>query len=169
MTAQSFPCTIGGAIARGRRRLALLLSVLGLLMLAATAISWWSGRFIPGLLAISVALVTLIGWHLATELVPESLEVEAKKLTIRTVGQRIEVPLEAAVARRLNHDEITHLERLASAGGMTTGSGGFDSHRLREFDLYASDFANAVLVEGTGGRLVVTPDDPEAFLSALER
>jgi len=77
------------------------------------------------------------------------------------------VPLPALAARRLRGDEIVHVEGLASAGGMVAGSGGFDSHRLGEFDLYASDLANAVLVEAEEIRVVVTPDEPDEFLASL--
>jgi hypothetical protein len=38
---------------------------------------------------------------------------------------------------------------------------------LGELELYASDFAHAVLVDLGETRLIVTPDDPEAFLGAL--
>ena len=51
-------------------------------------------------------------------------------------------------------------------GGEVAGTGGFDSHRLGEIDLYASNLANAILLQGEESGTVVTPDDPAAFLAA---
>jgi hypothetical protein len=75
----------------------------------------------------------------------------------------------AVRARPLELDERRHLEGLASTAGLTAGTGGFDSQRLGEFELYASDLANAVLVEGGDLRLVLTPDAPAAFCTELSR
>jgi hypothetical protein len=88
---------------------------------------------------------------------------------IETPGQRIPVPVEGARVRRLEEAEIEHLRGLASAGGFVAGSGGFDSRLLGEFDLYASDFAHALLVQGTGGRFVVTPDQPADFVESFRK
>ena len=79
------------------------------------------------------------------------------------------VPLEGAKTRRLHAEEVAHLERLTSLGPFTAGSGGFDSHLLGEFDLYATHLESAVLVETEELRFVLTPDDPQAFLRALAR
>ena len=80
----------------------------------------------------------------------------------------MEIPLEGAAARALTADELAHLERLASAGGFVVSSGGFDSHLLGEFDLYASDLGHGVLVEAMDHRVVLTPDDPFRFLEVLD-
>jgi hypothetical protein len=77
------------------------------------------------------------------------------------------VPLRGAVARRLGADEIDHLQGLATVGGVTAGTGGFDSHRLGELDLYASSLDNAVLIDRGESSVVVTPDDPERFLAVV--
>jgi hypothetical protein len=90
-------------------------------------------------------------------------------LTIRTPSQLIEVPIEDAHIRALTADEIAHLEGLAAAGGIVAGAGGFDSRRLGEFDLYASDLQHALFIQGLGGRLVVTPDEPAEFLRRFEQ
>jgi hypothetical protein len=168
MTARRFPCTPGGAILRGRRRLRLLLVGLTLLMLAVAAATWWgAGRFWPGLLALLVALVPWTAWRMSGDLEPLWLELDRGRLTVQMRRRRERLPLAGATARRLDPDEVEHLERLATTGGVAAGSGGFESHRLGEIDLYASDLSHAVLVELGESRLIVTPDDPEGFLAAM--
>ena len=136
-------------------------------MLIAALASWLSGRVFPGLLALGVALMILMAWRMGTDLVPREIWLQGETMTLLTAGRLITVPIEGATARKLDRAEIEHIERLASAGGIITGTGGFDSHKLREFDLYASDLENALLVHGPGGRMVLTPDEPDAFLAAL--
>ena len=164
-----FTCSPGGAIAVGRRRLATLFAILGLLMLAAAVAAWFSGPFFPGLLALAVAALVGVAWRMSHDLRPRTLVLEPGRLTIHTPGQLIEVPIEEAQIRALAADEIEHLERLATAGGIVAGSGGFDSRRLGEFDLYASDLRRAVFIQGLGGRLIVTPDEPAEFLRRFEQ
>lgn len=159
-----FRCTPGGAIAAGRRRLGQLLSVLASLMLAAAISSWVSGRAAPGLLALLVAFIILTAWRLSGELQPRWLELEDGELRIQTSRRQIEISIVGATVRRLDKDEIVHLERLASTGGFVAGAGGFDSHQLGEFDLYASNLANSLLVTAPEHRMVLTPDLPDAFL-----
>jgi len=165
--ARRFPCTSGGAIRRGRRRLAILLLGLSLLLVAVAAAAGWSGRRWPALLALLVALVPWTAWRMSGDLDPLWLEVEGPWLTLQMRRRRERREIAGAAARRLTPEETAHLERLATAGGVVAGSGGFDSHLLGEIDLAASDLAHAVLVDWAESRLVVTPDDPEAFLAAL--
>ena len=162
-----FRCTAGGAIAAGRRRLKGLLAVVALVMLGVAGAALWMGRLVPALMAAAVAAGALFILRMSGDLEPLVLEVTADLLTVQTRRRWLRVPLPAIAARRLRPDEITHLQGLATAGGVVAGSGGFDSHRLGELDLYASDLANAVLVETEEVRLVVTPDDPSAFLASL--
>ena len=124
----------------------------------------WAGRVVPAILAGAVAAVTLFVLRMSGDLEPLQLEVAPDLLTVQTRRRWLRVPLPPLAARRLRPDEIDHVEALATAGGVVAGTGGFDSHRLGEFDLYASDLANAVLVEAEEMRVVVTPDEPEAFL-----
>ncbi len=105
----------------------------------------------------------------AGDLDPLALELSAEELTLKLRRGRASLPREGLAARALDADERAHLASLASVAGIVAGSGGFDSHRLGEFELFASDLAHAVLVEGEAGRWIVTPDDPQAFLVALAR
>lgn len=164
-----FECTRAGVIQRGQRRITLLLVGLSIGMIGVAIVVWVSGRIFPGLLALGVAMVTFTAWRMSCELNLKWLSVDGDTLTLRAVHQQIQVPIEGLSLRRLNSSEIEHLERLASVGGIVAGSGGFDSHILGEFDLYATDLTNSILIESNDIRLIVTPDRPEEFLAAVKR
>ena len=167
MTARRFPCTAGGAVLRGRLRLRRLLVGLTLLMIAVAAATWVAGRFWPGLLALLVAAVPWTAWRMSGDLDPLRLELDGGMLSIQMRRRRERFRVAGAEVRRLAPEEIEHLERLATSGGVAAGTGGFESRLLGEFDLYASDLAHAVLVDLGETRLVVTPDDPEGFRAAM--
>jgi hypothetical protein len=168
MKAQRFPCTAGGEILRGRLRLRRLLVGLTILMAAVGIATIVTGRVFPGIFALLVALVPWTAWRMSGDLDPIWLELSKGTLTVQMRRRSERFPVAGAEARRLTAEEIASLERLATSGGLVAGTGGFESKLLGELDLYASDFANAVLVEAGEQRLVVTPDDPEGFLAALQ-
>lgn len=163
-----FPCSLGGAIAVSRRRFKILMLGMGMLMLVVAVVVLLDGRVVAAGLALGVALVSRLAWRMSGDLTPITLEVGPENLTVRTRRHPIVIPLEGASARALTPDETAHLERLASAGGFVVATGGFDSHLLGEFDLYASNLNHSVLVEGMEHRLVLTPDDVTRFLQALD-
>ncbi|HYX23632.1 MAG TPA: PH domain-containing protein [Thermoanaerobaculia bacterium] len=165
-----FPCTPGGSILRGRRRLRTLLVGLAVLMLAVALAAGVARRIGPALVALAVALVPWTAWRMSGDLDPFWLETGDGWLGVqmRRRRERFNVAgMAGAQGRRLTAGEIAHLETLVTSGGVAAGTGGFESHRLGEFDLYASDLAHAVLVDLGETRLILTPDDPEGFLEAL--
>jgi len=167
--ARRFPCTPGGAILRGRRRLRTLLVGLALVMVAVAAAAWTARRLWPGLLALLVAAIPWTAWRMSGDLDPLWLELEDGWLAVQMRRRRERFPVSGAAARRLTPEERAHVEGLASAGGVAAGSGGFESHLLGEIDLYASDFENALLLDLGESRLIVTPDAPDELLAALRK
>lgn len=163
-----FDCTAAEIVARGQRKITLLLVGLSLGMLFVAIAVWISGRVFPGILALGVSIMTFVAWRMSCELRLKWLQIEDGILTVRAVHQQIKLPISELATRRLDSSEIAHLERLACVGGIVTGSGGFDSHILGEFDLFATNLTNSVLIETPESRLVVTPDEPEVFIEALE-
>jgi hypothetical protein len=161
-----FSCTPAGVIATSRRRFSAFLMPLALLMVVATLAMGLAGRLVPALLAAGVGIVVLMAWRMSRELSPQWLEVSGGELTVQTASIRFEILLDGAFARPLEREEIAHLGRLASTAGLVTGVGGFDSHLLGEFDLYATDLDHAVLIESGEDRFVITPDNPGEFLAA---
>jgi len=167
MSARRFPCTPGGSVLRGRLRLRWLLVGLTVLMIVVAVLTWVAGQRWPAVLALLVAIVPWTAWRMSGDLEVLWLDVDSSHLKIQMRRRRERFPLGGAEARRLAPGEIEHLERLATSGSVTAGTGGFDSQLLGELDLYASNFANAVLLDLGERRLVVTPDNPEGLLEAL--
>jgi len=167
MTARRFACSPGGAIRRGRLRLRRLLVGLAILMLGIAIAAWWTGQRWPAVFAILVAAVPWTAWRMSGDLEPLWLEAGDGFLAIQMRRRRERFPAAGSEARRLTEEETAHLERLATSGGVAAGTGGFESSLLGELDLYASDFAHAVLVDLGERRLIVTPDDPAGFLAVV--
>lgn len=167
MSALRFPCTPGGAVLRGRLRLRWLLVGLAVLMIVVAVLTWTAGQRWPAVFALLVAAVPWTAWRMSGDLDTFWLDVDKSYLTIQMRRRRERFPLAGAEVRRLTPEEIEHLERLATSGGVTAGTGGFDSRLLGEIDLYAGNFDNAVLIDLGESRLVVTPDNPEGLLEAL--
>lgn len=166
---ESFDCTPDGAIVAGQRRLARVFALLELALLLAMGFAFLTGQAFAGAIALLLALGVFVIYRMSRELDPTQLVVEHRVLAIFMRHALRRLPLENATIRRLTEDEIEHLANLASTGGFVAGAGGFDSHLLGEFDLYASRLENSVLLETADGRVVVTPDRPEAFAAAIAR
>jgi hypothetical protein len=168
LTPARFPCSPGGVILRGRRRLTLLLLGLAGLMLVVSILTWWvADRGWPALLAFLVALIPWTAWRMSGDLDPLWLDLEDGWLVVQMRRRHERFAVAGAEAWRLTPEEVAHLETLTTAGGVAAGTGGFESHRLGEFDLYATNLQNAVVVDLGETRLIVTPDDPRGFLEAL--
>ncbi len=135
--------------------------------LAVAVAAAWFDRIVPALLALGAAALVLYARHMSADLDPLFVEIDGDELVVQMRRWRETFPLAGATARSLAPDEIEHLQRLATTARITAGTGGFDSHRLGELDLYASDLGRAVLIELDEGSVVVTPDDPARFVTAL--
>lgn len=164
-----FPCTPHGAIAAGHRTLASLLLGLAATMIVTGVLVFIGDRPLPALLCLAIAFALWTTWRMSGDLDLLWLEVDRERLTIQMKSQRLRLPLLAPKARTLDAAERAHAERLASNGLLVAGTGGFDSHLLGEFNLHATNLENAVLVDTGDSRVVVTPDDPEGFVSAFRQ
>jgi len=161
-----FSSTAGGAVEQGRRRMRAFLLFLGLLCFAVAVVAGFV-RIMPAVLAAAAGSLALYARRMSADLDPLWLEIEDGCLKIQMRRQHRLVPLEEVAPRRLQAEEIEHLTRLATSARVTAGTGGFDSHRLGEIDLYASNLANAVLLQMDESATVVTPDEPIAFIEAV--
>ena len=174
-----FPCTPGGTIAGGRNRLRLLLTGLAFAMTIFAMLIWMRGAVLPGFLALGAAGMAGLAWRMASDLELRRILLTDEELDIRLRWGRVRLPVADLRARLLTPQEIEHLERLVSVGLFSASTGGFDSQRLGEFDLYATDLQHSVLLESPPGldadgelvrepvRAIVTPDEPDRFLAAL--
>lgn len=145
-----------------------LFTGLGGALTVAVLFSWLTRQMFAGVLAFGLGFGVFIVYRMSRELDVSELRIEDDTLVVVMRRALRRLPLANSHARRLDRTDVEHLEGLTSLGGFVAGSGGFDSHRLGEFDLYASRLDHSVLVETEDGRVIVTPDDPEDFLQALE-
>jgi len=136
-------------------------------LLAAAILAFALGRIAAGVIALLLAALPWLAWRAGTDSEVLWLELSDEELRIRMRYRSELLAVAGARARRLTVPEILHLERLATLGGITASHGGYESHLLGEIELYASDLANAVLVEAEERRLIVTPDDPEGVLREI--
>lgn len=174
-----FVCTAGGSIARGRNRLRLLLAGLAGAMALFAMLVWVRGAAFPGLLALGVAAMAGLAWRMSSDLELRRIIVTDDDLDIRLRWGRVRIPVVELRARRLSAEETEHLEHLVAVGLFTASTGGFDSHQLGEFDLYATDLDHSILLESPPGmdadgelvrepiRAIVTPDETDHFLAVL--
>ncbi len=179
LPAGRFLCTPAGAVALSRRRLRRLL--LGLALPMAMLGLWLllGRRYGAGAISLGAAFLAWFAWRMSGDLDPFWLEMGDGELAVQMRRRREAVALSNPTVRALEADEVEHLRDLMSTAGMLFTSGSFDSHRLGECHLFATCLENAVLVEvddvdGVGAeeegarlRWIVTPDDREAFVSAL--
>lgn len=163
---QRFPCSRGGSIGDGRKRLRAFLTTLALATFGVALIAFWVDRWVPAMLAVGAGSLALYARRMSADLDPLWIDLEENRLKVQMRRQHQFVPLADATLRRLDGSEIAHLTNLATAAGITAGTGGFESHLLGEIDLYATRFDNAVLIQHEETATIVTPDDPDAFLAA---
>lgn len=163
----SFRCTPDGVVATGQRRLARVFGLLGLSLFVAAGFAFLTRQIFAGAVALVLAFGVFIIYRMSRELDPTALVVEDGNLAILMRHAMRRLALGETSIRRLTEDEIEHLAGLTSSGGFVAGAGGFDSHILGEFDLYASRLENAVLVETSDGRVIVTPDEPDDFIATI--
>ncbi|MCP4204036.1 MAG: hypothetical protein GY769_19120 [bacterium] len=164
---RDFSCTPYGLVASGQKRLSLVFALLGFSLLVAAGFAIVTRQSFAATIALVVAFGVFVIYRMSRELEATKLVVESDGLSIFMRHALRRVPLDEASIRRLDKGEIEHLAGLTSSGGFVAGAGGFDSHILGEFDLYASRLENAVLLETSDGRVIVTPDDPDAFIAAV--
>ena len=136
------------------------------------------GRYGAGILCIGSAALAFYGLRMSADLDPLWIELEDNALAIQLRSRRDRLELTRASVRRLTDDEVLHLEGLTSTAGLILASASFESHRLGACNLFATNLTNAVLVEaddpeaedGDDERLrwIVTPDEPENLVAALQ-
>lgn len=114
------------------------------------------------------AVVTLVGLPLAWALAPAALTVGGGALRVVRPLRPVEIPLaEVRLVGRLPREALTGLVRTFGSGGAFGHYGRHWSRKLGAFRLYATRRDGHVLVDADGGRFVVTPGAPDAFVAAL--
>lgn len=166
--APNFDCHLAGVIAAGRRRLFAFLAAVAVLMLGLGLYTLSQRRWVPALLCLLVVLVVWTAGRMSGDAIPRWLELRPGELVVQMQRGRAAYPLLEVEARPLDADEIDHLRGLSThAGGVVAGTGGLESSRLGELEMFVSDLERAILVDTGEARLVLSPGDPGAFIAAL--
>lgn len=166
-SAQRFPCTRDGSVGRGRGRMRGFLLTLALFTFVVALAAVAFGRLMPAALAVGAGVLALFARRMSADLDPVWFDLDGDQLRVQMQRQHQIVSLAGSTLRRLEAAELEHLTNLATIAGVTAGTGGFESHLLGEFDLYATNLDNAVLIQHEETATIVTPDDPAGFMTAV--
>ncbi|MCI0572984.1 MAG: PH domain-containing protein [Myxococcaceae bacterium] len=127
---------------------------------------WWGiGLTVGGVLLAITAALTL-SWAFG----PRAATVTGDVIRIeRRLGRAVELPLSSVQSARMLPPELLcgWWREWGVAGLGDTAYGRFRSRQLGSFELYQWRRGPYVLLETTEGRVVLTPDDPQALLAAL--
>jgi hypothetical protein len=112
---------------------------------------------------VAIVLVLAAAWT------PVHAEVASGAVRIeRRLARAVEIPLaRVRAAEVLGARE--GFRRVAGLGGPGISYGRFASQDLGEFELYDWGGGGYVLLQTDGGRVVLTPEDPDAFVAAVRR
>lgn len=99
---------------------------------------------------------------------PTACEITETALIIRRGVGRPSFPLAGITAvRRLEDNELKNCVRVFGVGGLFGSFGHYHSASLGPFILYARRTTGFVLVEADGRKIVLTPDEPDTFVTEL--
>lgn len=126
----------------------------------------WSAGLGAVLLLLATALVSALVWLYAR---PNSFEVSPEGLKLVWPARTRKLPRNAfADMQPLSRLDLGHCIRLFGVGGLFGSFGRFRSEYLGNMDLYVTRADGMVLLRLKNRRpLILTPQDPEAFLAAL--
>lgn len=95
-------------------------------------------------------------------------EVAPGLLVIRRLGWKTRVPLTGLISARLDPEALRGALRLLGNGGGFVFCGLFRSRQLGMFRAYINDPRRSVVLRLPGRVCVVSPENPEAFVKAIE-
>lgn len=99
---------------------------------------------------------------------PTACEITETALVIRRGVGRPSFPLAGITnVRRLENDELKNCMRVFGVGGLFGSFGHYHSANLGSFILYSRRTTDFVLVEADGRKIVLTPDEPDVFVTEL--
>lgn len=95
--------------------------------------------------------------------------IENESLIIHRAFDKVAYNLnEIQATKQLADDSLNKTLRLFGSGGLFGYYGVFSNNTLKKFTLYGTQTKNYILIElKSGKKIVLTPDEPEAMLEAL--
>jgi hypothetical protein len=113
---------------------------------------------------LAVLAIAPVAWALG----PRALSIDGGVLRVERRLRPVEIPLAEIRSVALLPREATRgVARVGGSSGVFGHYGRFWSRKLGPFRLYATRTTGHVLLDTDGGRFLLTPDRPEAFVAAL--
>ncbi len=162
-----FACSPGGEVEADRRKLQRGLGLLTLVVVTVAAVLVVQGVYGSAVLLTLVALLTIYAARMARDLDLMWIDLNDDSLALQLRRRRLLRPV-PITARQLTEEETQHLRQLTRWSGFQVATGGYDSHLLGEIEAYTSNLERPVLLQLPEEALVVTPDEPEGLVAAVQ-
>ena len=114
---------------------------------------------------VAVLQLALVG--LSTNFKIRGYDVSPGRLVVRHGWSRLTFPMNNFTAARIEGNPFHGAIRRGGVGGVWSFYGRFSSPQLGEFHAYVSDPQRAVVIQFTDQVVLVSPEEPDAFLAAL--
>ena len=137
------------------------LTLISALVVVLVVGAWVSGATLAAVVILAVAA---LGGALAVL----GYTVEAEAVVIRRPGWETRLDLRDLEDVHADPDAMRFAFRTFGIGGPFAFVGRYRSGRVGGFTAYATDRARAVVLRWPDRTVVVTPDDPETFVAAVE-
>jgi hypothetical protein len=149
-------------------RLLVVVSVISVAVLAGLPVAFLVAlpRPEPGVLVLVMNLATLGG---AAFFVIRGYVLDGGELRVRRLLWDTRVPLTTLSSAYADPQAMSRSLRLFGNGGLLSISGLFRNQQLGNYRAWATDPSRAVVLKLAGRTVVITPEDPEAFLAELPR
>lgn len=168
---EKFTCTAGGSVEADRRKLQRGLVGLALAVFAVVVVLIVRGVLGSAVILTLVGAVTVYAARMVRDL--DLLWIEwtpgggDEALALQLRRQRLFRPAPAS-ARLLTDEEAAHLRQLTRWSGFQVATGGYESRMLGEIEVYTCNLDRPVLLQLAEEALVVTPDEPERLVAAVQ-
>lgn len=95
-------------------------------------------------------------------------EIREGTLEVRRLGWRTKIDLAGLKSAQADPSALRGSIRTCGNGGLYSFTGWYWNKKIGSYRAYATDLKRAVVLTFESRRIVVTPDDPEAFVRALD-
>lgn len=123
----------------------------------------------PDGVSISAAVLLLALWVGAALFTVRGYVVSRGALFVQRLLWRTALPLEGLIGAAADPAAMRDVNRLAGNGGLFSFSGLLTNRRLGRFRAFATSPHLAVVLELPKQKVVVTPENPDAFLDTIRR
>ncbi|MBI5388409.1 MAG: hypothetical protein HZA90_27405 [Verrucomicrobia bacterium] len=136
-------------------------------VLAGVAVIFFVAVPSPGVPRLALATTGLLGIAVASLFTIRGYEVGDHDLAVLRLGWRSRISLAGLKSVEFLPDATRKSVRLCGNGGMFAFCGWFSNGRLGRYRLFGTDPRRSVVLFFDKRRIVVTPDEPQAFVRKL--